>query len=146
MTLGPELRPLTFTRTPNLYVLSFEAFTDARVLHEHFGTPREGTALHATLKARARPVGALYANGSYTMTAFNLIASLGPEAYERLLDTSPRGRLVLFAGGRRSPLFELVRANGYRVVTGYRSAFFAYAGRVREWTSTWPYGSAPPAG
>ena len=137
--LGPELRPLTFTRTPNLYVLSFEAFTDARVLHEHFGSPREGTALHATLKARARPVGALYANGSYTMTAFNLIASLGPEAYERLLDTSPRGRLVLFAGDRRSPLFELVRANGYRVVTGYRSAHFAtHAGPgVDEHVAVW---------
>ena len=124
VTLGPELRPLTFTRTPNLYVLSFEAFTDARVLHEHFGTPREGTALHATLKARARPVGALYANGAHTITSFNLIASLGEEAFDRALEAAPWNRLALFAGSRRSPLFELLRSNGYRVATGYLTAYF----------------------
>ena len=137
--LGPELRPLTFTRTPNLYVLSFEAFTDARVLHEHFGTPREGTALHATLKARARPVGALYANGAHTITSFNLIASLGEEAFDRALESTPRNRLVLFGGSQRSPLFELLRSNGYRVVTGYRSAYFGKeAGRgVDDHVAIW---------
>ena len=126
--LGPELRPLTFTRTPNLYVLSFEAFTDARVLHEHFGASPEGTALHATLRARARPVGALYANGAHTITSFNLIASLGEEAFHRALEAVPWNRLVLFAGSRRSPLFELLRSNGYRVVTGYPAAYFAAEG------------------
>ena len=127
--LGPELRPLTFTRTPNLYVLSFEAFTDARVLHEHFGTPREGTALHATLRARARPVGALYANGVSTITSFNAIASLGEEAFHRALEAVPWNRLVLFAGSRRSPLFELLRSNGYSVTTGYPTAYFAVEDR-----------------
>ena len=126
--LGPELRPITFTRTPNLYVLSFEAFTDARVLHEHFGTPREGTALHATLRRRARPVGALYANGAHTLTSFNVIASLGEEAFDQALEVVPWNRLVLFAGSRRSPFFELLRGNGYRVVTSYPSAYFAVEG------------------
>ena len=126
--LGPELRPITFTRTPNLYVLSFEAFTDARLLHEHFGASPEGTALHATLRARARPVGALYANGAHTITSFNLIASLGEEAFHRALEAAPWNRLVLFAGSRRSPLFELLRHNGYRVVTAYPAAYFAAQG------------------
>ena len=126
--LGPELRPLTFTRTPNLYMLSFEALTDARVLHEHFGTPREGTALHATLKARARPVGALYANGVSTITSYNVLASLSDEAFDRALETVSYNRLVLFGGSHRSPLFELLRHNGYSVTTGYQTAYFSLSG------------------
>ena len=122
---SPDLRPLVFQRTPNLYFLSFESLAPGELIRRRTGFPLPALPLESVISRRMRPVGALYANGAATLGSFNLIAALSPRALARITDPAVDTHLPLFSGARPAALFEILRANGYRVETVYDTGYFS---------------------
>ena len=121
-----NIREISFQETPNLYFVSFEAMVPRALLNKHLQL--ETTDFHDLFEERFRRFPNLFVDAVATKHSLYTILSLDPAVY-----ISQRAALKvredddgppLFSGQSPSPLFGLLRNNGYEITTIYASTYF----------------------
>ena len=121
-----NFREVTFERRPNLYFVSFDAMAPRSLLREHMDV--ETTPFHDVIEARFRRFENFFVNALYTTHSLQSMLALDERWYTRQWHawrTTPGFEsLGLFAGRFPSPLFRILKGNGYTTNTMYESAYF----------------------
>ena len=121
-----NIREISFQETPNLYFISFDALVPRALLNKHLQL--ETTDFHDLFEERFRRFPNLFVDAFATKHSLYTILSLDPSVY-----ASQRAALAakgndpdpfLFSGQNSSPLFGILRNNGYEITTIYASTYF----------------------
>ena len=121
-----NIREISFQQTPNLYFISFDAIVPQALLNKHLQL--DTTDFHDLFEERFRRFTNLFVDAVATKHSLYTILSLDPAVY-----ASQRAALKvredddgppLFSGQNPSPLFGILRDNGYEITTIYASAYF----------------------
>ena len=121
-----NIREIAFQETPNLYFISFDAIAPRALLNKHLRL--ETTDFHDLFEKRFRRFPNLFVDAIATKHSLYTILSLDPSVYasqraalkERGNDPDP----FLFSGQNPSPLFRILRNNGYEITTIYINTYF----------------------
>ena len=118
-----NIREISFQETPNLYFVSFDALTQRALLNKHLQL--ETTDFHDLFEERFRRFPNLFVEATWTMNSLESILSLDASQL-RSLRRWKDGRVPgsLFSGQKPSPLFSILRKNGYDITTIYRDLMF----------------------
>ena len=120
-----NIREISFQETPNLYFISFEAMVPRALLNKHLQL--ETTDFHDLFEERFRRFPNLFVDAVATKHSLYTILSLDPSVYasQRVaLKVREDDGPPLFSGQNPSPLFGLLRNNGYEITTIYASTYF----------------------
>ena len=121
-----NIREISFQETPNLYFVSFEALVPRALLNKHLQL--DTTDFHDLFEERFRRFPNFFVNAFASRHSFYTILSLDPSVY-------PSQRAALKAKGNDadpfwlsgqnlSPLFGILRDNGYEITTIFENARF----------------------
>ena len=121
-----NIREISFQETPNLYFVSFDAIAPRALLNKHLRL--ETTDFHDLFEERFRRFSNLFVDAIATKASLYTILSLDPSVYASQRAAS-EGRensheTFLFSGQNPSPLFGILRDNGYEITTTYKTAYF----------------------
>ena len=118
-----NIREISFQETPNLYFVSFDALAPRALLNKHLRL--ETTDFHDLFEKRFRRFPNLFVEATWTMNSLESILSLDASQL-RYLRRWKDGRVPgsLFSGQKPSPLFSILRKNGYEITTIYRDLMF----------------------
>ena len=122
-----NIRELSFQETPNLYFISFDALAPRTLLNKHLQL--ETTDFHDLFEERFRRFPNLFVEATPTEHSLYTILSLDAAVYVSQLKSlrkseSGRAPRNLFSGQKPSPLFSILRKNGYEITTIYRDPMF----------------------
>ena len=115
-----NIREISFQETPNLYFISFDALVPRALLNKHLQL--ETTDFHDLFEERFRRFPNLFVDAIATKNSLYTVLSLDPSVY-----ASQRAALpdpFLFSGQNPSPLFGILRNNGYEITTIYGNTYF----------------------
>ena len=121
-----NIREISFQETPNLYFISFDAMEPRALLNKHLQL--ETTDFHDLFEERFRRFPNLFVDAIASKHSLYTILSLDPSVY-----VSQRAALegrenspdpFLFPGQNPSPLFGILRKNGYEITTIYKNSAF----------------------
>ena len=119
-----NIREISFQETPNLYFVSFDALVPRALLNKHLRL--ETTDFHDLFEERFRRFPNLFVEATWTMNSLESILSLDASQLKPLRKSgNGRGAVRnLFSGQNPSPLFSILRKNGYEITTIYRDLMF----------------------
>ena len=122
-----NIREISFQETPNLYFISFDALAPRALLNKHLRL--ETTDFHDLFEERFRRFPNLFVEATPTEHSLYTILSLDAAVYASQLKSlrkseSGRAPRNLFSGQKPSPLFSILRKNGYEITTIYRDPLF----------------------
>ena len=122
-----NIREISFQETPNLYFISFDAITPRALLNKHLQL--DTTDFHDLFEERFRRFPNFFVEAVWTVRSLESILSLDATVYisqRKSLKKSKDDRvfLKLFSGQNPSPLFSILRKNGYEITTIYRDPMF----------------------
>ena len=121
-----NIREIAFQETPNLYFVSFDAMVPRALLNKHLRL--ETTDFHDLFEKRFRRFPNLFVDVAATKHSLYTILSLDPSVYaSQRAVLKARGNspdLFLFSGQNPSPLFGILRNNGYEITTTYKDTYF----------------------
>ena len=122
-----NIRELSFQETPNLYFISFDALAPRALLNKHLRL--ETTDFHDLFEKKFRRFPNLFVEAIWTARFLESILSLDAAVYISQLKSleglrGPRALLNLFSGQNPSPLFNILRKNGYETTTIYMDPTF----------------------
>ena len=115
-----NIRYVSFSKTPNLYFVSFDSIVPRSLLKKHLDL--DGTDFHVVFDGHFRRFKNFFASGSHTLRTLSELLSLDPEVFWsqwRQLAGNP----YLFAGLNPSPLLETMHRNGYKTTTAYATDY-----------------------
>ena len=115
-----NIREISFQETPNLYFISFDAIVPRALLNKHLQL--DATDFHDLFEERFRCFPNLFVDAVATKHSLYTVLSLDPSVY-----ASQRAALpdpFLFSGQNPSPLFGILRNNGYEITTIYGNTYF----------------------
>ena len=117
-----NIREISFQETPNLYFISFDAMVPRALLSKHLQL--DTTDFHDLFEERFRRFPNFFVEAVSTVSSLESILSLDATVYvsqtKSLNNKSPK----LFSGQNPSPLFSILRKNGYEITTLYRDPMF----------------------
>ena len=121
-----NIREIAFQETPNLYFVSFDAMVPRALLNKHLQL--ETTDFHDLFEERFRRFPNLFVDAIATKHSLYTILSLDPSVYaSQRAALKARGNdpdPFLFSGQNPSPLFRILRNNGYEITTIYINTYF----------------------
>ena len=121
-----NIREISFQETPNLYFISFDAMVPRALLNKHLQL--ETTDFHDLFEERFRRFPNLFVDAIATKHSLYTLLSLDPSAYaSQRAALKARGNdpePFLFSGQNPSPLFGILRNNGYEITTIYTNTYF----------------------
>ena len=121
-----NIREISFQETPNLYFISFDAIAPRALLNKHLQL--NATDFHDLFEERFRRFPNLFVDAIATKHSLYTILSLDPSVYASQRDAlAARGNELdpfLFSGQNPSPLFRILRDNGYEITTAYTDTYF----------------------
>ena len=121
-----NIREISFQETPNLYFVSFDAMVPRALLDKHLQL--ETTDFHDLFEERFRRFPNLFVDAIATKHSLYTILSLDSSVYASQRDAlEARGNdpdPFLFSGQNPSPLFKILRNNGYEITTIYTDTYF----------------------
>ena len=122
-----NLRDVAFARRPNIYFLSFDGMAPRVLLREHMGV--ENTPFHDLFNARFRRFENFFVNAIYTRVALESLLALDERLYDTMVrelrkKTGNGYGQPMFSGHSPSPLFGLLKKNGYETNTAFAGEFF----------------------
>ena len=115
-----NVREVTFERRPNLYFVSFDAMVPRSLLRKYLDV--ETTPFHDVFEARFRRFENFFVNAIGTWHSLQSMLALD-ERWYRSNSAYFKGS-SLFAGRAASPLFRILKDNGYETTTMYDSTFW----------------------
>ena len=117
-----NIREISFQETPNLYFISFDAIVPRALLNKHLQL--DTTDFHDLFEEKFRRFPNFFVEAVWTTRSLESILSLDATVYvsqtKSLNNKSPK----LFSGQNPSPLFSILRKNGYEITTLYRDPMF----------------------
>ena len=118
-----NIREISFQETPNLYFISFDALAPRALLNKHLRL--ETTDFHDLFEERFRRFPNLFVEATWSVNSLESILSLDTSQL-RSLRRWKDGRVPgsLFSGQKPSPLFGILRKNGYEITTICRNPIF----------------------
>ena len=122
-----NIREITFTETPNLYFLSFDGLAPRSLMKKHIGL--DTTELHGLVDAKFRRLPNFFSNAMATSESLDILLSLDEEVWERgmkFYQTSIAAHSSLFSGVHPSPLFHILKQNGYTITTLIPDSHFGH--------------------
>ena len=124
-----NIREISFQETPNLYFISFDAIVPRALLNKHLQL--ETTDFHDLFEERFRRFPNLFVEAVATMRSLETILSLDATVYVSQLKSWGKSKYdyafpTQFAGQNPSPLFGILRNNGYEITTTYESTYFGH--------------------
>ena len=127
-----NFREVTFERRPNLYFVSFDAMAPRSLLRKYMDV--ETTPFHDVFEARFRPFENFFVNAIGTWHSLQSMLALDERWYARA-NRAARARsdsayfkgIRLYAGRAASPLFRLLKDNGYETTTMHDTTFWGKA-------------------
>ena len=121
-----NIREIAFQETPNLYFVSFDAMVPRALLNKHLQL--ETTDFHDLFEERFRRFPNLFVDAVATKHSLYTILSLDSSVYaSQRAALKARGNdpdPFLFSGQNPSPLFRILRNNGYEITTIYINTYF----------------------
>ena len=121
-----NIREISFQETPNLYFISFEAMVPRALLNKHLQL--ETTDFHDLFEERFRRFPNLFVDIIATKNSLYSLLSLDTAVYvSQRAALKARGNdpdPFLFSGQNPSPLFGILRNNGYEITTIYTDTYF----------------------
>ena len=121
-----NIREISFQETPNLYFVSFDAIVPRALLNKHLQL--NTTDFHDLFEERFRRFPNLFVDAADTKHSLYTILSLDLSVYasQRLALKAKRGDSMpfLFSGQDPSPLFGILRDNGYEITTSFAYTSF----------------------
>ena len=121
-----NIREISFQQTPNLYFISFDAMVPRALLNKHLQL--DTTDFHDLFEERFRRFPNLFVDAVATKHSLYTILSLDPSAHvSQRAALKARGNdldPLLFSGQNPSPLFGILRNNGYEITTIYTDTYF----------------------
>ena len=122
-----NIREISFQETPNLYFISFDAITPRALLNKHLQL--DTTDFHDLFEERFRRFPNFFVEAVWTVRSLESILSLDATVYVSQLKSLKKSKddrvfLKLFSGQNPSPLFSILRKNGYEITTIYRDPMF----------------------
>ena len=121
-----NIREISFQETPNLYFISFDAIVPRALLNKHLQL--ETTDFHDLFGERFRRFPNLFVDANSSKHSLYTILSLDPSVYASQRAASEEREndpdLLLFSGQNPSPLFTILRNNGYEITTIYANTYF----------------------
>ena len=121
----PNVRPVAFKETPNLYFVGFDSITPEAIMRKHMGI--ETTRYHRLMERQMRRFPNLFANAVPTWFSFNTLMALDQDIYLEYRDLDhrpPKPAPSYFAGHDLSPLIWLLKLNGYETTSIYQNRYF----------------------
>ena len=117
-----NIREISFQETPNLYFISFDAIAPRALLNKHLRL--ETTDFHDLFEERFRRFPNLFVEAVYTVNSLESILSLDASQVRSLRKSGDDGPAFrsLFSGQNPSPLFSILRKNGYETTTIFRDS------------------------
>ena len=120
-----NFRDVTFERQPNLYFVSFDAMAPRALLRKYMNV--ETTLFHDVFEARFRRFENFFVNALYTAHSLQSMLALDEHWYVRHAQqarlTLGLEEINLFAGHYPSPLFRILKDNGYETTTSFGTYF-----------------------
>lgn len=121
-----NLREISFSKTPNLYFVSFDALAPQVLLDKYLKLGP--TPFHDRFERKFRRFPNFFTNAPNTTHSLNLILALDPSVYrsqiKALKERGDEGNALLFSGQNPSPLLGILRKNGYETTSIYGDTFF----------------------
>lgn len=123
-----NIRDLVFHRRPNLYFVSFDGIAPRVLLQKYMGL--ETTQFHDLFETRFRPFKNFFSDAFSTRYSLGTLLALDMRTFWSmwLAVRAETGQTewdpLLFSGQSPSPLFRLLKNNGYEVATAYEDEFF----------------------
>ena len=115
MTSSPNIRTVKFSRTPNVYFISFDALAPETIVRRMM---RVEVSYEKLLRERGFHIFRNgFADGFGTKQSFNRLAAMDPAYYQSLAPDGAHHGLI--SGFTPAPLFEMFKFNGYET-----SAYF----------------------
>ena len=115
-----NIRNVSLSKTPNLYFISFDALVPRTLLKKYLDV--ETTEFHTWFDAKFRRFSNLFANAVPTKRSLYTVLALDPQVYNSqaaVLDDP-----YTIAGQHPSPLFGILRGNGYETSTVFERTYF----------------------
>ena len=116
-----NIREIAFQETPNLYFVSFDAMVPRALLNKHLQL--ETTDFHDLFEERFRRFPNLFVEAVWTVNSLLSILYLDALPIKSVGNTEGRYPLP-FSGKDPSPLFSILRKNGYETTTIYTNHMF----------------------
>ena len=121
----PNVRPIAFEETPNLYFVGFDAITPEAIVQEYMGI--QTTDFHRVMNEDMRRFRNLFASSISTRHSLNTLLALDLDLYlNHRLETGSLPNY--FAGHDLSLLVWLLRQNGYETTSIFENAFLGNRG------------------
>ena len=117
-----NMREIAFQETPNLYFISFDAMVPRALLNKHLRL--ETTDFHDLFEKRFRRFPNLFVEATWTVNSLESILSLDASQLKSLRKSEDGAFRNLFSGRNPSPLFSILRKNGYETTTIYENLLF----------------------
>lgn len=124
MTSADNVKLVEFERTPNIYFIGYDSIIPEVIAQKYLGV--EALPYHEVLRAHTRRIPNLFADRTPTRRSLNTLLS-----FERRYTIETQGKGVwygFFTGNTRSPLFEILKANGYETTTLFQNNYFGEKG------------------
>ena len=121
-----NIRNIEFQRQPNLYFISFDSIQPRALLRKYMNV--ETTPFHSLFDAHFRRFENLFANAFSSRESLGVLLALDERIYHSIV--RPRAQTLrprypsMFAGASPSPLFDILKKNGYETNTFYSNTFF----------------------
>lgn len=109
-----QIKSIQFEKTPNIYLMSFDALIPAEIASEYLGIEKLDYISLLEEKG-ARFFNNTFSDEDATKKALNMILFLDPAIWEGNVDANS----MAFSGLSPSPVFEIFRNNGYKIDTSY---------------------------
>ena len=121
-----NLREISFSKTPNLYFVSFDALVPRALLDRYLKLST--TNFHDRFDTKFRRFPNFFSNAPDTEHSLSSLLALDLHVYSGQLNAlKKRGagsRAFLFSGQNPSPLLDLLHRNGYETTSIYGDTFF----------------------
>ena len=123
-----NIRGVAFRHRPNLYFVSFDALAPRVLLRKYMGL--ETTPFHDLFESRFRRFENFFVDAVYTRYSLGTLLALDERVYGsmwhkmRAKTNNAAWDPLLFSGQSPSPLFRLLKDNGYETATAYEDEFF----------------------
>lgn len=123
-----NIRDVVFQHRPNLYFVSFDALAPRVLLRKYMGL--ETTPFHELFETRFRRFENFFVDAVSTRYSLGTLLALDERHYAtmwREVRAKTDNRAwdpMLFSGQSPSPLFRLLKNNGYETATAYEDEFF----------------------
>ena len=119
----PNVRPVAFKETPNIYFVGFDSIIPEAVMSKYMEI--ETTDFHRLMEREMRRFPNLFASAVSTRHSLNVLMALDQNIYLERLNAA--GLPSYFSGQDLSPLVWLLRLNGYETTSIYQDTYFGGA-------------------